>query len=78
MKVIYKKTICEQINEEIIKAQANGKRIEKILLNAEEVDQLQDEAAHLWLRGLQRFSMGIVFNGVRICQDTEDESEVEF
>lgn len=36
MKVIYKKTIFDKINDEIVKAEKEGKKIEKIVLNLDE------------------------------------------
>lgn len=73
MKVIYKKTIVEQINDEIIKAKSIGKRIEKIMLTHEEMEQLNEETSALRLRGVQRFSLGITVSGVLVCLDNEED-----
>lgn len=42
MKVIYKKPIVEMIDDAIIEAKKNNKDIEKVVLNQEEWEELQD------------------------------------
>lgn len=49
MKVIYEKLISEQINEAIVEAETNGRRIAKILLTQEEHERLRTEMSHNFL-----------------------------
>lgn len=74
MKVIYAKLISEQILEAQVKAEEEGRRIEKIVLTQDEYEQLQEEihGNYSISRKQVRTSKGILFCGVSIEVELTD------
>lgn len=66
MKVIYKKTIVEQMNDAIDSAKTQGKKIEKFQLNKQEWDEFINQVGHWFSYKLEKDSAGVSYAGIAL------------
>lgn len=69
MRVIYRKTMTEQLFEAISKAKKENREIEKFVLTASELERLERENCRELIRPrhpMVKFSTGTVFCGIQI------------
>jgi thiamine biosynthesis lipoprotein ApbE len=69
MRVVYRKTMTEQLFEAIAKAKKENREIEKFVLTASELERLERENCRELIRPrhhMVKFSTGTVFCGIQI------------
>ncbi|WP_019406207.1 hypothetical protein [Stutzerimonas stutzeri] len=69
MRVVYRKTMTEQLFEAIAKAKRENREIEKFILTRAEVDRLERENCPDLIRPrhqMVKYSTGIVFCGIQV------------
>lgn len=75
MKVVYKKTILEKIDEEILESYRQNKEIEKIILSREEREKMCNEVIQMCICPITDLELGdkMKYKGIPILIELEDE-----